>query len=327
MQGGRQLGGPGVGGRQQLLGEERVALGTGENALDQRHRRHRAQDRRHLRGRLGPAQPAQLQALAAGAAELGQEGAEPRALRLVAAVSDHQHDPLAAQVAGQEGQQVPGRPVGPVHVLDHQDQGGLVGEGTEQADEELEQPGLVGWLRRRHRAGMTRSPRAGRRRASSGQDGPASARTGSTPTWPTRSRSASTAGAKGSSPSANGTQPPTSTRVPILACRAANSLARRVLPTPASPPMRTTTDAPPSARPRAASSAASSCARPTRGGLVTWPPISPGLSPASGQRETGDRRSQRPKIGNRPAPYVWHLPDSPGTSPAHPEPTSSNQRG
>jgi hypothetical protein len=70
-------------------------------------------------------------------------------------VGDHQHDPLAAQVAGQEGQQVPGRAVGPVHVLDHHDQGVPVGQGAEQAEQELEQPALVGRLRRRHRAGMT----------------------------------------------------------------------------------------------------------------------------------------------------------------------------
>ena len=35
MEGGGQLAGPGVGGRQQLLGEERVAFGPGEDAVDQ----------------------------------------------------------------------------------------------------------------------------------------------------------------------------------------------------------------------------------------------------------------------------------------------------
>jgi hypothetical protein len=63
VEGGGQLAEPGVGGRQQLLGEERVAFGPGEDAVDQAGRRRGAQDGRHLLGRLGPAQPVQLQAL------------------------------------------------------------------------------------------------------------------------------------------------------------------------------------------------------------------------------------------------------------------------
>jgi hypothetical protein len=165
-----------VGGRQQLLGEERVALGPGEDAVDQAGRRRAAEDRRHLRGRLRPPEPGDLHAPGPGAAELGQERPQPWAARLVAAVGDQQDDPLAAEVAGQVGQQVAGRAVGPVHVLDHQHQHGLLGQGSEQAEHELEQPDLVGRLGRcaggvvavgvaegRQQAGQLRPGRPGQR--------------------------------------------------------------------------------------------------------------------------------------------------------------------
>ena len=80
----------------------------------------------------------------AAAVQLGQVGPQPLLARLVAAVGDHQQDPLAAEVADQEGQQVAGGLVGPVQVLDHQHQRGLLAEAPEQAEQQLEQPRLGG---------------------------------------------------------------------------------------------------------------------------------------------------------------------------------------
>ena len=68
-----------------------------------------------------------------------------------------------------------------------------------------------------------------------------------------RARSPSTIGAYGRAPSPTGTQPPVSTRVPSVAQRAVSSATRRVLPTPASPPTRTTAGSLFVARPSAAS--------------------------------------------------------------------------
>ena len=48
--------------------------------------------------------------------------------------------------------------------------------------------------------------------------------------------------------------------------------------------------------------AMSSSTRPTKVGLATRPPISPGLSRVTDRRETAAVRRQRPKMGNRAAP-------------------------
>src|SRR5262249_30699782 len=63
-------------------------------------------------------------------------------------------------------------------------------------------------------------------------------------------------------------QPPTSSRAPDAAAPAANSVTKRVLPIPASPPMSTVDGPPARARSRAASRMASSSERPTRTGLL-----------------------------------------------------------
>ena len=54
----------------------------------------------------------------------------------------HDRESLGAQVAGQEGEQVAGRRVGPVEVLDDEDDGGRGAEPPEQAEEPLEDPAL-----------------------------------------------------------------------------------------------------------------------------------------------------------------------------------------
>jgi hypothetical protein len=103
---------------------------------------------------------------------------------------------------------------------------------------------------------------------------------------------------EGSAPSPTGTQLPDSTRVPSAVQRPISSAARRVLPMPVSPPTRTTAGSPFAARLLAASRVWSSSMRPTKVGLATRPPISPGLSRVTGRRETAAVRSQPPKMGS-----------------------------
>jgi hypothetical protein len=57
-------------------------------------------------------------------------------------VGDHQQDPLAAQVPDEEREQVAGGLVGPVQILDHQHQRGLLAQAPKEAEQQLEQPGL-----------------------------------------------------------------------------------------------------------------------------------------------------------------------------------------
>jgi hypothetical protein len=146
-QGRWQLAGAGPHNGQQLLGEERVALRPGEHVLHQIGGRRCPQDADQLRPRLGLVEPRQLQALdRAAAVQLGQIRPQPLLAWLVVAVGHHQQHPLPAQVADQEGQQVAGGAVGPVQVLDHQHQRGLLAQAPQQPEQQLEQAGLSGLL-------------------------------------------------------------------------------------------------------------------------------------------------------------------------------------
>jgi hypothetical protein len=65
------------------------------------------------------------------------------AVQVVGAVGGHHEQPLGAQGVGHEGQQLPGRAVRPVEVLqDHDDRPGA-GQALQQAEERLEQLGLA----------------------------------------------------------------------------------------------------------------------------------------------------------------------------------------
>jgi hypothetical protein len=107
------------------------------------------QDPGQLAGCLVPVQTGQLQALdRAASVQLGQKGSQPLLARLVVAVGDHQHQALPAEVSDQERQQVTGRLVGPVQILHHQDQWGLLDQLPQQPEQQLKQAGLgrlVGW--------------------------------------------------------------------------------------------------------------------------------------------------------------------------------------
>jgi hypothetical protein len=136
----RQPGPLQVGG-QQLLGEERVALRTGQDLPDQRRRRRLTQDPGQQLPQVAAAQPVQLQPLGpAAAVQLGQERPQRvAAVQLVGPVGQDQGHP-AAQVADQEPEQVAGGLVGPVQVLHHQQQRAALGEAVQHPEQQLEQP-------------------------------------------------------------------------------------------------------------------------------------------------------------------------------------------
>ena len=131
----RQLLGARAHGLQQLFGEEWVALGAGVYSIHQVRRRRGPQDAGELGRRLAPPEAGQLDPIDVSApVQLGQVRAEPGPLGLVTAVGQHQQHPFAAQIVGQEGQQVASGLLGPVQVLDDQQQESLVAESPEQAE-------------------------------------------------------------------------------------------------------------------------------------------------------------------------------------------------
>jgi hypothetical protein len=109
----------------------------------------RAEQRRQQGGQLLPVEAGQLDPVDV-AAELGPEGPQRAGQVGVAAVGREQQQPLPAQVANQEGQQVEGRAVDPVQVLDHQHHRGRLAQVAEQPQGQLEQPVLGGGAGRRH---------------------------------------------------------------------------------------------------------------------------------------------------------------------------------
>jgi hypothetical protein len=173
-----------------------------------------------------------------------------------------------------------------------------LGQASEQAEQQLEQSGLSGLV------GQAGAVWFAQGRQEAGQlrpGGPTSSRTASTPTSLNRVRRISTIGAYGRAPSPTGTQPPASTRVPSVAQRATSSATRRVLPTPASPPTRTT-----------AGSASAAALWPPRGsgtprhGRRRWSssrgPHLAAIIPRDRPERNGAVRGRRPKMGSHKAP-------------------------
>ena len=222
---GRQLGSglPGRARSQQLLGEVRVALRARVDPRDELTVRAAADDALHLQRRVGAGQRVEVEALRALAArQLAHEPEQGRRDGFVRAQRDQQQQPLLAQVAREEAQEILGGAVGPVDVLDDEQDGRLGAETAEEPEQQLEQPRL----RVRRGSGLRRAVRA-RASAAPARRGPA--RASASP------RSAATIGAYGSSPACTGTHSPHSTSRPSEPARPASSRASRVLPTPASP--------------------------------------------------------------------------------------------
>ncbi len=139
----RKLAGP-VGGREELLGEERVALGAGDDRV--------RQGGRHRGVGAGREQRRQVVALERAELEQGRRARAPDAVgepthplgrgRVVGAIGREQENPPVVEVVGEEDDQVERRRVRPVQILEHEQHrcgGGALGEQRERL---LEDPQL-----------------------------------------------------------------------------------------------------------------------------------------------------------------------------------------
>lgn len=154
--------------RQQLLGVEGVALGPGDDVVDDgvgEHPRVRRQPA-HQRADVVVRERAELQPLHRGQPDQLCEQRAQRVppVQVVGAVGGDHRDALVAEPGQQVAQQVAARPVGPVHVLQHQQQRLLPGELADQGRDRLEQlePAVVD--RRGRRAVRQLSPEIARLR-------------------------------------------------------------------------------------------------------------------------------------------------------------------
>ena len=131
--------------REQLLGEQRVALAAGVQALDQLVVGRPAEDVGEQLAQLVARQARELDPAGARVAlELGQQRAQRvPAVQLVGAVGrDHEHA-LGPQAAAEEGEEGARRAVGPVDVLEHERERLLAAELVEQRQQRLEQARLA----------------------------------------------------------------------------------------------------------------------------------------------------------------------------------------
>ena len=128
------------GGGGQLLGEERVALGAGEQLVDQARLGPAPEDPGELRDDLLAREALQGDALDdRGALGLGhQRPQRVAAVQLVGAVRGDEQHALVARVAHEEGQEVARRAVGPMDVLEDEHQRPRLGQASQEGEQELE---------------------------------------------------------------------------------------------------------------------------------------------------------------------------------------------
>ena len=135
-------------GGEQFLGVVRVALGPGHDVVQPGGVDPSVRGRRQVLGQVRGIQRGEIDRDDAGQPEqLGHHGPERvPPVQVVGPVGADQRDPFPVQHPGQERDQVPGRGVGPVQVLEHQQhraRGRELGEQAEHAAEHL-LPGQAG---------------------------------------------------------------------------------------------------------------------------------------------------------------------------------------
>ena len=137
----RPDGDPAAAGHQQLLDEEGVAVGAALDPVDEIRGRVRAVDRRDEAGRLLAVEPLEVDPLERpGPGDLGKPRQQRvAAVDLVGPVGQAQHDPVGGEVRDEERDRVAGRGVGPVEVLDDEQQRLVAGDLLEDAEQGLEQ--------------------------------------------------------------------------------------------------------------------------------------------------------------------------------------------
>ena len=133
-------------GAEQLLHEERVAVGSAVDLIDEVRCRRRVEDRRKELTGVRGVESLDLQALHQPAAvELG----EPRqkrmaAMQLVGPEGHDQDDPIRAELSDEERDGLARGGVGPVEVLDDEDHRFDFGQTLEDAEDRIEEPRLQG---------------------------------------------------------------------------------------------------------------------------------------------------------------------------------------
>ncbi|HXI82167.1 MAG TPA: hypothetical protein VNM34_15270 [Verrucomicrobiae bacterium] len=129
---------------EELLGEEGIAATAVVEARHERAIRWMAQDARQLIVYLDPGERGELEALDLSAPpQLGEQGQERMAfIELVGAIRPDHHHPSLGEVAYQEAEQVAGRPIGPVKVLQRDDGDGIGGDSLDQPEHLEVEPGL-----------------------------------------------------------------------------------------------------------------------------------------------------------------------------------------
>ena len=137
-------------GREDLLREERVALGAEVDPLGESAFGTMTEDARQLEALLLQVEWSQVDPLdVAVSAGLGQlhEERMTQLERLCPERPDH-HDPPSTEVSDDEREQVPRRGIAPVEVFQDEDQGSVRTEALQQRERQLEQPSLIRRARR-----------------------------------------------------------------------------------------------------------------------------------------------------------------------------------
>ena len=131
----------GQGRGRKLLGEERVSLAAGVQLVGQLSQRGPARHGGDLLDHLIARQRAQPDLLHPRAApRMRQPPGHLRTQRhFVAAAGSHDRHAIAAASPGHEGQEIQGRAVSPLHIIDHQRQPGLPGDRPQQLSHPSEQ--------------------------------------------------------------------------------------------------------------------------------------------------------------------------------------------
>ncbi len=131
-------------GRGEFLGEERVPVGAPDDGVDKGRAGRCAGDGGQQFDEFATLEPLQVDALDARLAlGLGQPRCQRMAaMQFVTAEGRDHEKSLVACIPRQEGEQVTGRTVGPVHVLDDEQDGIRLTEPAEQPQRPLEDAGL-----------------------------------------------------------------------------------------------------------------------------------------------------------------------------------------
>ena len=125
---------------QDLLDEERVALGLLVQLGDEGGRGRRALELRHERRGLVRVQPGELEPLQRPLPPQPGEQRGERLALLVAARRDEEERGLGRRRAHEMGEELEGRLVRPVHVVEHDEQRRVAGDLGQQGGDAVEQP-------------------------------------------------------------------------------------------------------------------------------------------------------------------------------------------